>query len=206
MRRLLAALSCALALLAGPACAELMEDVDYVRIAAQPVPDAGRIEVIEFFYYACSACYRFQPHLSQWLARKPADVDFRPEPALRRTAWIPLTRLYHALLGLGLLPQLHVEVYRAIHEQNRSLQTREEMVEWAREQGADAAAVDELLRSDATLIATQRSRDATIEYGIRETPSLVVDGRSLTSGALLGDIARLPAVLDELVELARATR
>ena len=206
MRQLLAALLCVLALSSGSVRADLMEDVDYVRIAARAVPDARRIEVIEFFYYGCGACYRFAPYLQQWLARKPADVDFRHEPALRRAAWIPLTRLYHSLRELGLLPQLHSEVYRAIHEQDRGLQTREEMTEWVKAHGADAAAFEQLLISDKMLIATQRSRDMTIEYGVRNTPSMVVDGRFLTSGALLGDIARLPAVLDELVELARATR
>lgn len=206
MRQLLAALLCALVLLPAPAPADLMEDVDYVRITARPVRDARRIEVIEFFYYACGACYRFESYLPQWLARKPADVDFRYEPALRRTAWIPLTRLYHGLHALGLLPQLHAEVYRAIHEQDRALQTREEMIEWVKAHGADAEAFEQLLLSDEILIATQKSRDMTIDYGIRDTPSLVVDGRFLTSGALLGDIARLPAVLDELIELARATR
>jgi protein dithiol oxidoreductase (disulfide-forming) len=198
MRRLLAALLAALAL--------QFEDVDYLRIAPQPVPDGDRIEVVEFFYYGCGACYRFQAHLAAWLTRLPPDVDFRRAPALRQTAWIPLTRLYLTLLQLELVPQLHGEVYRAIHEQDRSLQTREAMVSWAREQGVNPDTFERLLLSDATLIGTQQARDTTIAYGIRNTPSLVVDGRFLTSGALLGDVARLPRVLDELLVMARENR
>jgi protein dithiol oxidoreductase (disulfide-forming) len=206
VRQLLTALFAALALQCASAAADLMEGVDYVRIEPMPVADSGRIEVIEFFYYGCGACYRFQAHLSRWLQRLPPDVDFRRAPALRQTAWIPLTRLYLTLLQLDLLPQLHAEVYRAFHEQDRSLQTRDAVVSWAREQGVDPVAFERLLLSDATLIATQQARDATIAYGIRNTPSLVVDGRFLTSSAMLGDVARIAPVLDELLVMARESR
>ncbi len=206
MRRLLGTACVLLGLAAGPCAADLMEQVDYVRIGPMPVPDAARVEVIEFFYYGCDACDRFQPHLSRWLASKPPDVDFHRIPALRRTAWIPLTRLYYTLHELGLLPRLHEEVYRSIHHRQQSLQGREDLVEWAANRQIDPAQFETVLMSDAVLIKVQQSRDATIAYSVTSTPSLVVDGRFLTSGALLGDITRLIPVLDEMIDLARASR
>ena len=71
--------------------AEPMEDVDCVLIPPQPVLAPGRIEVIEFFYYGCESCSRLEPQLQAWLKTLPQDVSFRRVPALRRTAWVPLT-------------------------------------------------------------------------------------------------------------------
>ncbi|MGH8678528.1 MAG: thiol:disulfide interchange protein DsbA/DsbL [Burkholderiales bacterium] len=193
-------------LIVGAARAEPMEDVDYVQIDPQPVHTGARVEVIEFFYYGCSACQRFEPLLSEWVKRKPADVEFRRAPALRRADWIPLTRLYFALEALDTLPRLHEEVYRAIHEQGNGLQTSAEITQWAQSQHLHPSRLAEVLMSDAVLLKVQRARDVTVEYGIRTTPSLVVDGRYLTSGAMLGDVQRLIDVLDELVEMARRRR
>lgn len=196
-----------LLLAASATRSEPMEDVDYVRIDSRPVQARdARIEVIEFFYYGCGACHRFDLLLREWLKQIPADVDFRRVPALRRTDWIPLARLYFALEALNALPRLHGEVYRAIHELGMGLQTRAEAVEWAQSRQLDERKFEDLLMSDSVLLSVQQAHDATIEYGIRATPSLVVDGRYLTSGALLGDVQQLLRVLDELVEMARRRR
>ena len=99
MGRILAALSFAFILAASGALAatEPMEDVDYVVIAPRPGAAGGRIEVIEFFYYGCDSCHRFEPALAAWLRNLAPDVSFRRVPALRRMDWMPLTRLYFAL-------------------------------------------------------------------------------------------------------------
>jgi protein dithiol oxidoreductase (disulfide-forming) len=201
--RLLAAtliLACALAR-AAP-----MQDVDYVLVDLRPQAGSERIEVIEFFYYGCGTCHRFDPLLDEWLAARAEDVDFRRVPALRRVDWIPLTRLYFTLEALGVLPRLHGEVYRSVHQRGRGLLTKSDLQKWAEEQGLDRARFEQVLMSDETVIKVQQARDTTVEYGIRATPTLVVDGRYLTTGGMLGSVERLVEVLDGLVAMAREAR
>lgn len=186
--------------------AQPMEEVDYVLVDPPVAPAGERIEVIEFFYYGCDSCYRFDPLLSAWLATKPADVEFRRVPALRRTQWIPLARLYFALEEFGAIPGLHGEVYRAQHDQGRDLAGRAQAVEWAALQGLDRGRFEQVLMSDSVTLQVQKSRDATIRYGVRVTPSLVVDGRYLTSAGLVGDINRLVPMLEALLDMARRSR
>src|ERR1700733_10459813 len=50
-----------------------------------------KIEVIQFFYFGCPHCFDQQPLIEDWLASKPADVEFRLVPALRDDKWLPLT-------------------------------------------------------------------------------------------------------------------
>jgi protein dithiol oxidoreductase (disulfide-forming) len=200
-------LSLVVVLFAGMAgAAEPMEDVDYQLLDPPRASAQDQIEVIEFFYYGCQACARLEPLLDDWLSRKPPDVSFRRTPALRRTDWIPLTRIFFALDELGLLPRLHAHVYRAIHEEGRDLKSRTEAVKWAVSEGADGARFEQALLADSVAIKVQKARDLTIDYGVRSTPTLVVDGRYATSAELLGDIAALLPIVDGLIEKARRAR
>lgn len=182
-----------------------MEDVDYIRIEP-PVAAAGdAIEVIEFFHYGCPACYRLEPMLEAWIGKLPDDVTFRRVPALRRQAWIPLTRLYFSLEALGMLGRLHGRVYQDIHEQGLNLGNSSELLPWAGRQGVDRELLAATLDSDRTSRDVQRARDLTIAYGVRSTPSIVVDGRFLTNAEMLGDVEALLPMVDALIEKARTS-
>ena len=186
---------------AGP-----MEDVDYVVITPQPVTVPGKIEVIEFFYYGCESCSRLEPRLQSWLKSLPADVSFRRIPALRRTAWVPLTRVYFALEQFGELERLHEEVFLAIHEEGLNLGNFSELYKWAQKVGLDRGKLEQLLDSDQLSAQVQRARDATVAYGITATPSFVVDGRYMTSGGMAGSLEALLPLVEGLIDKVRMTR
>jgi len=192
--------------LSGAAEADLVEGRDYLAIDPVAVDSGRRIEVIEFFFYGCETCYRIEPVLREWVIRREQYIEFKLIPALRRSAWIPLSDLFFALHAVGALPELHDRVYLAIHEQGRRLSSTSEQIKWAAEQGLDATVFEQTLHSDATMIATQNARDATVAYGIRVTPSIVIDGRYLTTAAMIGNASRVSQVLDRLLELASAAR
>ncbi len=181
-----------------------MEDVDYVLIS--PQPGGGRIEVIEFFYYDCDSCSRFEPMLEGWFKKLPPDVSFRRVPALRRMDWAPLTRLYFALEEAGAIDALHGEVYKAIHERGINLRNSRELLNWAETNGLERASFEKILTSEIVSAKVQRARDTTVAYGIRTTPSLVVDGRYLTSSGILGSLDALLPVVDALIDQARKER
>ena len=186
--------------------AEPMEDVDYVLIPPQPVVIPDKIEVIEFFYYGCESCYRLEPQLQSWLTTLPQDISFRRVPALRRTAWVALTRVYFALEQLGEIERLHTQVYQAVHDERLNLGNSSELYEWAQKIGLDRGKIEQALDSDVVRAQVQRARDATVAYGIRATPSFVVDGRYVTSGGMVGSLDALLPMVDELIAKARDTR
>lgn len=208
MGRILAALRFAFILAASGAlaAAEPMEDVDYVLLAPQPGTGGGRIEIIEFFYYGCDSCYRFEPTLAAWLRNLAPDVSFRRVPALRRMEWVPLTRLYFALEETGALDRLHGEVYKAIHEKGINLGDSGELIRWAEMNGLERARFEKILNSESMSAKVQKARDTTVAYGIRATPSIVVDGKYLTSGGMLGSLDALLPVVEGLIDKARKER
>jgi protein dithiol oxidoreductase (disulfide-forming) len=203
----LAALCGAVMFLLGAAAAEPMEQVDYQLLdPPRRIAGGNKIEVIEFFYYGCESCARFEAPLNEWLSRKPADVDFHRIPALRRTDWIPLTRIFFALQEVSALPRLHDDVYRAVHVDGLDLRSKAVAADWAAEKGIDRARFEAALASESIAMAVQRARDTTVEYGVRTTPTLVVDGRYTTSAELLGDLTALLPVLEDLIDKARRER
>ena len=190
----------------GHAIAEPIEDVDYIVIAphASFVPE--KIEVIEFFYYGCDSCNRLEPRLQSWLKTLAPDISFRRVPALRRASWVPLTKVYYALEQLGELDRLHTQVYRAVHDEGLNLGNSSELSDWAEKVSIDRARLEQLLDSDLLQAQVQRARDTTVAYGIRATPSFVVDGKYMTSGGLVGTLDALLPTVDALVDKARLSR
>lgn len=201
-------LSLCLAVGAGPAGAQSdpMQDADYVVIDPPVGKPGPQIEVVEFFYYGCAACSRFEPHLNRWAAALPEDVRLARVPALRNTSWIPLTRLFFALDQLGVLPQLHAQVYRDIHENGLNLGDSTRAADWAQRNGLDRSAMLGALEADGMASRLQQARDLTAAYGVRNTPSMVVDGRYLTSAAMTGSIEALLPVVEGLIGKARQSR
>src|SRR5271156_5595546 len=95
-----AVLALAAVLGGAPALAQV-EGTNYsVLSPAQPTQSPGKIEVVEFFSYACPHCAEFYPLVSTWLAMQPKDVAFRRVPVgFERPPWINLQRAYFALLA-----------------------------------------------------------------------------------------------------------
>lgn len=184
-----------------------MEEVDFHLLATpQPVADPKRIEVIEFFYYGCRWCNEFQPHLDMWLQNKPADVQFRYQPAIRNTRWMVLTKAFYALQEMQQLGRLHQSLYQAFHRDSVNLEDQAVLTGWLLKRGVELKPFEALMQSDEILAKVQAAREMTIAYDVQSTPSVVVDGRYLTNSGLTGGVARLMDVTDALVGQARLDR
>lgn len=197
----------ALALIALPAAAQqLQRDIDYRLISQQPVATGERVEVIEFFFYACPYCNELEPLLERWLKRKPADVVFRRVPVVRHDSWVPLAKTYYALEAMGEAERLHAAVYHGIHVDDLTLSQEQTIAEWVGKQGLDRDKFMAIYRSDAIREKVERSRQLTTDYEIKATPSVIVDGRFLTSSGMTDGVAKVIPVIDGLIGLARQQR
>jgi len=197
----------ALALIALPAAAQQPQrEVDYRLISQQPVATGERVEVIEFFFYACPYCNELEPLLERWRKRKPADIVFRRVPVVRHDSWVPLAKTYYALEAMGEAERLHAAVYHGIHVDDLTLSQEKVITEWAGKQGLDRDKFMAIYRSDAIREKVERSRKMTLDYEIKATPTVVVDGRFLTSSGMTDGVPQVIRVLDGLLSLARQQR
>jgi len=194
------------------AWAQLVPGKDYQLInPAQPTASGAKVEVIEFFYYGCPGCNSLQPSLRAWLKKKPADVEFRRAPAVFQDAWLPLTTAYHAFDAMGLVDKLHYELFSAIHDQ-RSLEIKallrdqKPLFDWVAKQGVDRQKFIDVYNSFGVRSRTNRSIELPGHYHVTSTPTLVVDGKYLTTPAMAGSYERYMDVLDQVIAMARKER
>ena len=109
------------------------EGKDYLVLGKQAPTDApaGKIEVVEFFWYSCPHCNAFEPTLEAWVKSLPKDVSFKRVPVAFRDDFSPQQRLYYTLEAMNKVDELHAKVFRAVHGERQALNTDEAIIAWA---------------------------------------------------------------------------
>ncbi len=179
---------------------------NYREIRQQPLAEPGRLEVIDFFFYGCPFCNELRPMLERWRRALPADVVFRRTPAVRHDAWAPLARTYYTLEALGEVERLHEEVYKGYHDQELHMSKPDVMADWAVRYGIDRERWLQVYQSDEVTARVEQARKATQAYDIQGTPSLVIDGRYLTSSGMTDDVKLVVPVAERLIQMVRSRR
>ena len=196
--------------LAGRAVAQEIrarQNIEY-RVLANPQPDetGANVEVIDFFWYGCPYCNELQPSLFDWIGKKPADVTVRHIPVILKDNWAPHARIFYTLELLGELERLHLAVYHSYHVEQLYMSKPDVMEQWAVKNGIDRRRWTDAYYSPEVDAKIARAFQATKRYDVQGTPSLVVDGRYLTSSSMTPSVRGVIPVLDDLVRLARQNR
>ena len=160
-----------------------VKGVDYVEIPnGKPfAPVAGKIEVAEVFGYTCPHCAQFDPVLSAWRKRQPADVQVTLVPAVFGGYWDPYARAFFTAEALGVVEKTHQATFAAIHLQ-RSLPVHpkvgaEQLAPFYAQYGVDAKRFTDTYNSFGTDAKLNRARQFAAGARITGTPSLVVAGK-----------------------------
>jgi len=197
----------ALLSLSGYASAQgqkIEEGFDYrILPIAQPVETKGKVEVIEFFWYGCPHCYDFEPELSAWVKRQPKDVVFRRVPVAFRDDFMPHSQLFYALEAMGKGDAFNEKVMYAMHKENKRLLTENEIADWVASQGIDRNTFLATYRSFAVISKARAAKQMAEAYRIDGVPTIVMQGKYVTSPSIAGSKAKAITVMDFLVEKIR---
>lgn len=187
--------------------AELVEGRDYTVLSyPRPTESGKNIEALEFFWYGCPHCYDLHPYIKTWLKSAPKDVSFRYVPAVFRSNWIPGLKTFYALEALGERDRLHDKVYEAIHQDKIDLTKDETLFDWIAKQGVDRQKFIDAYNSFSVQNHVSRSAQMAKDYNLSGVPTIVVDGKYLTSGRMGGTPQDTIRTLNELIEKARKER
>jgi thiol:disulfide interchange protein DsbA len=192
---------------AGPLQAQggPVEGTHYVRLA-KPAPvsvPAGKVEVVEFFWYGCPHCNALEPALEAWIKRLPADVVFRRVPVAFGAVHESHQRLFYTLEAMGQLADVHPKIFAAIHVQRQRLDREADQIAFLKAQGVDTARFAEVAKSFSVQTKMRQAKQLTDAYDIDGVPAIGVHGRFYTAGSLAGDNLRALAVADLLIARAR---
>jgi protein dithiol oxidoreductase (disulfide-forming) len=194
------------------ACAE----AEHVRFAADThyrlldkpvaVNDPSKIEVREFFFYGCPHCYDTQAVVQAWLPGKPADVDFVKNPVLFINGAEPLARAFYVAQSKGILDQVHMPIFDAIHKHREPLFTVPALTNFFRKYGVEPKEFNELYASFGVSTRIRQADATSKESKITGVPAFTVNGKYLVLRQNLKSQAELFEVIDFLVEKERKAR
>ena len=181
------------------------EGKDYVKLGkpASVSAPAGKVEVIEFFWYSCPHCNVFEPQFEAWAKSQPADVVVQRVPVAFNASFVPQQKLYFTLEGMNLLPQLHAKVFRTIHVERNLLKTDDAIFEWVGKQGVDLAKFKTVYNSFTVNNQVRKASQLQNEYDVEGVPAMGVAGRYYTDGTKAGNMENVLRVVNALVASSR---
>lgn len=182
-----------------------VEGQQYVKLQ-RPVgvsAPAGKIEVVEFFWYGCPHCFALEPRLEAWVKALPPDVVFRRVHVGFRPSFKPLQQLAVSLEVMGLVDSMQRKVFDAIHVQRQRLDTPEAITDFMVKNGVDRAKFTQVFNSFGVVSKAQQGTKLSEEYRIDGVPAIGIQGRYLTSPSMAGG-ERLPEVEGQRLALVIA--
>ena len=181
---------------------------DFLKLD-RPVPtdaEAGKIELIEFFWYSCPHCNAFEPTFAEWVKNAPKDVVVRRMPVAFRDDFAPQQRLFFTLEAMGLLDKLHAKVFQAVHVERLPLNTDASIQTWIEKQGIDKTKFADTFKSFGVASKLKRAVQLQNDFKIEGVPSLGVAGKFYIDGTLAGTMERALQVAESLLTQVRQGR
>jgi protein dithiol oxidoreductase (disulfide-forming) len=156
--------------------------IDYEMLQTpQPTfsPIKGKIEVVEVFSYACSHCAHFQPLVSAWKKKLPADVNFIYLPSVGQGSWERFARGFYAAESKKIQARSHDALFNAIFVEqkltpNASL---DQIADFYSGFGISKKAFLDLMLSKPITDRAEKSKQFTLRTGAFSTPTVVVAGK-----------------------------
>ena len=177
---------------------------------AQPLAtdNVAKIEVTEIFWYGCSHCYNMDAPLNAWVKKLPSDVYFKRVPGLPNPSWAPMAKAFYAMETLGVSEKLHTPLFDAIHKSKTLNPTDEKAaIAWVTAQsGLDKLKVEQAFKSFSINTSLNRAALVFRNSGATGVPSLVIDGKYITSSTMAGGNEQALKTADYIIGNVRADK
>ena len=180
------------------------EGREYARIdPPQPVSNPAKVEVLEFFTYACPHCAAFEPIVGPWARTLPADVVFRRVPVSFLFNAENFARTYYSLETIGMVDAMQPKIFNAVHVDKQRLDKPEDVAALVAKNGGDAAKFLAAFKSFSVATSVARAKKLQADYKVEAVPTLTIQGRYYTSPSQAGGAPQALAVTDALIDMAR---
>jgi protein dithiol oxidoreductase (disulfide-forming) len=183
------------------------EGKDYAVLAERIVPaDPKKIEVAEFFSYACPHCYKFEPILQAWAKKLPADVVLvQTHVSFNRPEWAEYQRGYYTVLALGVKDKVQEAVFNSLYVGNKHLSGAQDWADFLSLYGVDKQKTLSTFNSFGVNSQIKQAETRTRDFKIPSTPTVIVDGRFHVIVANHEEMVKVAQFLVDKVRAERAT-
>jgi thiol:disulfide interchange protein DsbA len=107
---------------------------------------------------------------------------------------------------MGKADALNDKVFYAIHKENKRLLTENDIADWVASQGIDRNAFLATYRSFAVVSKVRAANQLVMQYHIDGVPTIVMQGRYVTSPSIAGSKGKAIEVMNFLEDKIRKDR
>ncbi len=164
----------------------------------------GKIQVIEFFNYACFGCSRLHPAIETWVKKKPVMIEFFRFPVVFHQGWEQLAKAFYVIKELQKLDILDPLMFSTLHEKHINLTAEPLLTQFFVENGVPEKTFLDLYHSFLVSNELAKGKEIASAYQIAESPVVIVNGPSnsyLLSPTKAGSIENFIAILNYVVSL-----
>ncbi|BDU56698.1 thiol:disulfide interchange protein DsbA/DsbL [Limnohabitans sp. TEGF004] len=192
----------------GPAAKKPVEGTDYLSLDKRVPTDvgAGKIELIEFFWYSCPHCNSFEPQFAAWVKAAPKDVVVVRVPVRFRDDFEAQQRAYYVFESLNMVDAMHGKLFHAIHTERQQLNTAPALAAWANKNGLPEKKFLDTFNSFGVATKARRATQLQEAFKVQGVPALGVAGRFYTDGSLTQTMDRALQVAEYLIGEVRRGR
>jgi len=183
---------------------DISEGIEYeVLDNPQAVTVKDKVEVIEFFSYACPHCYNLEPYVEEWRKNKASDVEFIHIPAVFNKSWESLASIFYAAEALGIADKVHPVIFESIHGTGKKIKSFAELKDVFVANGVKAEDFENTLNSFSVANKTRRAIQLTKQYQVQSVPVVIVQGKYRTNSTLAHGHSNVFKVVDHIIDKVR---
>ncbi len=163
------------------------KNVDYQMLKVPQQTHSGdKIEVIEFFGYFCPHCYAFDTTLTNWARKHKKNVVFKRVAVKFSESMALHQKMFYTLSAMDeLTNELHHKIFDAVQIQRLPLRTDEQIFGFIEKNGIDRKKFTEMYNSFYVQMLGNKAVEMQTAYEIEGVPMIVIDGKYLTSPAIV---------------------
>ena len=189
MKFVVGALMLSVAALSSASPADPKNGVEYKTLPTPQAVDSGKkVEVIEFFDYACPHCFAFDPTLTAWVKKQGDAIVFKRMHISRSGTDLPQQKLFFTLSAMGLLNDaMHTKIFTEMHVNHNRMNRDEMAFDFAAKQGVDRQKFIETYRGLGVGGSVRRATSMMDAYGVDSWPMIAIDGKYVTSPTMANE-------------------
>ncbi len=158
-----------------------------------------KIDVVEFFLYSCSHCFRLEPKIAKWVKENEDKVNFRRVPAVLTPNWVSLAKAYYVAEELGILEKTHDALFKSIVEDKKVYLNAMALAQFFKRYGVKQDEFVKRFNSKSVVDKVSDARILSAKYQFRGVPIVVVNDEYKTAPFYTKDQEQMIEVMDFLV-------
>ena len=175
----------------------------YIQISEQRQTESDKIIIYEFFWYGCPHCFNIEPTIDKIESNLEKDTLLIKVPVVLRDTWLSHAKAFYALQQMKLDDNLHERIFEEIHVNANRLDSKSKLINFVNREGYDGDTFGEVYDSFGTEIRVKKAARLAGQYQINSVPTLIINGKYLTSGSYVSSYDELYDVVNLLVDKER---